>query len=249
MSVTNQSNLVDQSFWNNNYTRAVLQPPAEHNQVQPWYEKHIPGGPGSCLEIGCFPGQFLAAFGAMGYEINGVDLTPRTKSDMLPWLESLGYPIGEIYEGDFFKFDPGKQFDLVASFGFIEHFPDWDRVLQMHMDFVAPGGYLVISVPNFRGFVQKALHYMLDKENYDRHVISAMAPEKWRVQLEGDGFEILESGYFSAFSFWTEDDGQNLLQRGAAKVVRYMTPTLSRLLPKNQPAYAPYCGVVARRQG
>jgi SAM-dependent methyltransferase len=248
MNVTNKSNLVEQTFWDTSYDGVKLQPPAPHNQAQPWYEKHIPGGPGSCIEIGCFPGQFLAAFGAMGYEINGIDMTPRTETDMLPWLKTLGYPIGEVFQGDFFAYKTDRKFDLVASFGFIEHFPDWDEVLQRHMDLVAPGGYLVISVPNFRGIVQRTLHYLLDRENYKRHVIDAMAPEKWQRQLKRDGFDILEAGYFSQFSFWTEEDGQNMLQRGAAKVVRYMTPTLARILPKNQPSYAPYCGVVAQRQ-
>lgn len=245
--MSNRTNLVDQQIWDKAYVNTELQPPAEHNQVQAWYHGHIPPGPGRCIEIGCFPGQFLAAFGAMGYEINGIDLTPRTHTDMLPWLESLGYPIGEIHQGDFFKFQTEKPFDLVASFGFIEHFPNWDEVLQRHMDLVAPGGTLLITVPNFRGIVQRGLHYFLDKENYKRHVIDAMQPNQWRKQLEGDGFSIVKCGHFSSFSFWTEDDGQNLLQRGAAKALAYSIPILSKVLPKNQPAYAPYCGVIARR--
>lgn len=246
--LSNQTNLVDQEIWDKGYEGVRLQLPSDHNQVRPWYEKHIPRGSGRCLEIGCFPGQFLAAFGELGYELNGIDLTPRTMTDMVPWLKACGYKLGQFHNEDFFQFQPDEPYDIVSSFGFIEHFPDWEDVLFRHAELVKKDGYLVVTTPNFRGVIQRALHFTLDRANYDRHIISSMNPMKWKDIIQREGFEILEAGYFSEFSFWTEEDEQNIFQKGAAKAMRYLTPILAKTLPHNHPTYAPFCGLIARRR-
>ena len=40
-----------------------------------------------------------------------------------------------------------ERFDLVCSFGLIEHFIDKRPVLEIHRKFIAPGGVIVIIVP------------------------------------------------------------------------------------------------------
>jgi SAM-dependent methyltransferase len=48
---------------------------------------------------------------------------------------------------DLFELDLEPRFNLVGSFGLIEHFSDKKEVLKVHTRFLAPGGYVIILVP------------------------------------------------------------------------------------------------------
>jgi 2-polyprenyl-3-methyl-5-hydroxy-6-metoxy-1,4-benzoquinol methylase len=48
---------------------------------------------------------------------------------------------------DLFNLELQEQFDLVCSFGLIEHFEDKQEVIEVHKKFVAPGGMILILVP------------------------------------------------------------------------------------------------------
>lgn len=48
---------------------------------------------------------------------------------------------------DIFKINFSKRFDIICSFGFIEHFPDKRKVLEIHKKFLAHDGYVIIIVP------------------------------------------------------------------------------------------------------
>ncbi len=42
-------------------------------------------------------------------------------------------------------------FDIVISFGFVEHFDDPRPVIKRHIEFCRPGGYVAIVIPNLQG--------------------------------------------------------------------------------------------------
>ena len=48
---------------------------------------------------------------------------------------------------DMFLLDLTGTFDLVCSFGLIEHFVDKKEVIKVHQRFLAPGGFILILVP------------------------------------------------------------------------------------------------------
>lgn len=43
-------------------------------------------------------------------------------------------------------------FDIVFSYGFIEHIIPPEKAIRLHIDLVKPGGYFVIQIPRFKGF-------------------------------------------------------------------------------------------------
>ena len=91
-------------------------------------------------------------------------------------FELLGLIFGRIQTGDFFQTKPDRQFDVVMSFGFIEHFSEVDAVVNQHLQWLKPGGVLILGVPNFRGiyyFLQK----LLDKNILDKHNLDVMSSE------------------------------------------------------------------------
>ena len=117
---------------------------------------------------------------------------------MPAWLEQCGYRVGSFWAQDFTRFAPGRKFDLVASFGFIEHFTNWEEILAKHAALVDDKGCLVIEAPNFTGAFQHWLHSGFDQLNYARHHIPAMDIAKWAAFLQRSGFDITYRGYFGA---------------------------------------------------
>lgn len=88
--------------------------------------------------------------------------------------------MGEIHREDFLKWQSNQQYDIVASFGFIEHFEDPVPVVDRHFRPARLGGYVVITVPNFaRG--QKALHWLFDRKNLRLYNTRCMNLEFFRA--------------------------------------------------------------------
>jgi SAM-dependent methyltransferase len=218
-----------------------------HDELRKWMEANVPRTDSkSCIEIGCFPGRYLAVLGTLGYELHGIDLTPRV-NEIGQWLHSQGYKTGSFSHGNFLEYNSPRSYDLVCSFGFIEHFTNWEEVLQKHIGMVAPGGMLVIETPNFRGFLQNLLHRFLDKENYKRHYIPAMNPNRWKEIAEAAGFEVKYHGWFGQFEFWSDSAPPGFFGKAALKVLSWCMPFLKKRKPGTA-SLSPYCGIIAVRK-
>ncbi len=118
----------------------------------------------------------------------------------------------------------------------------------MHDDYIKPGGYLMITTPNFRGMVQYVLHRWLDNQNLKRHNIDSMRPEKWKQLLEDKNYEILYCGYVGGFSFWIEDSLDSVLKDKAMGAIRLISEGLSEKKIPSSKAYSPHCGIIARKR-
>lgn len=240
------TNLASQEYWDEAYKNYTFEDSSDEDQIVQWIKKYIPPTTnGSCFEVGCFPGRYLTVFGKLNYELNGLDLTPRIKKDFPEWLKSKGYKTGQFEQTDFLKFNPDRKFDVVCSFGFIEHFTNWEEVFEKHISLVKENGYLVIETPNFRGFFQRLIHYYLDNKNYKRHYVPSMNPKKWEKLCRKHGFKIVYSGYMGNFQFWVDEEPTTYFKRKIfLKLIEYY-PKLQKLKP-GRASYSPYCGIIAK---
>jgi 2-polyprenyl-3-methyl-5-hydroxy-6-metoxy-1,4-benzoquinol methylase len=236
-------------FWQQNYGDSpLLEAKADHPVIR-WLAEHIPAGHGDCIEIGCFQGHFLPFFGHLGYRLHGLDVVSRVL-DMPAWLHERGLAVGDFWQQDFFSFKPQRQYEIVCSFGFIEHFTAWEDVVARHIDLVAPGGLLVIMSPNFTGILQKYFHRFLDKENFLRHYLPAMDPHRWCKIAERQGFSPVFCGYFGRFDMWAAFQKRSLPAKLMVHgIVDILVPLLRRLpWPEGRKSYAPCCGMIAQKK-
>ena len=159
----------------------------------------------SCLEIGAIPGSFLIYLNKeFGYEITGIDFSKNTNK----FYENMNAnDVSEFnfIKADFFKHSFKKKFDIVCSFGFIEHFDDVKDVVNRHCKLVADKGYLVIEVPNFRN-LQYIYHYIFDKSNLKIHNTTAMKPRYIDKIVTNNGFEKVFSEYVGGVEIWNDDE-------------------------------------------
>ena len=152
---------VSQQYWDESYQETEFSRPETDDFLRLSLLKFIPSvQQGRAIEIGCYPGRYLSVLGDLGYELNGVDLTPKTKQ-LHEHLTDAGYQVGRISHADFITFATTEKYQVVTSFGFIEHFENYWEVIMKQAELVAEKGYLVISAPNFRGFFQQTFHRLL----------------------------------------------------------------------------------------
>ena len=194
--------LASQQYWDQGYQNLALDIASPRDPVRIWLESHLPAGSGSALELGCYPGRYLAVLGELGYELNGADLTPDVETVLPQWMRKSGYRTGEFVRADVWTHDFKRQFDVVASFGLIEHFEKWPELLCRHAHLVNKGGWLAVTTPNFRGGIQQFLHGWLDRDNLARHNLHAMEPQAWTNIVKPLGFNTVFCGYFGRFDFW-----------------------------------------------
>lgn len=207
------------------------------------------GGDLSYLEIGCAPGHNLAYFARrFGYRVTGLDYARLDLVRAL--LARLGIQDARLIDADFTTYDSAERYDVVASWGLVEHFADPAWAVRRQAAFVAPGGYLVVDVPNLRhvnGLVYRiALPRLLAAHNR-----LAMDPRRLAAAL-GDDFEILVCRHvFTCALFF---DAANPLVAGRpwlSAIVRALRWPLERLGLDDVPSrfFSPYILLVARRRG
>lgn len=97
---------------------------------------------GRMLEVGCASGAFLHRMASQGWEAEGIEFS----KDAANSARSLGYSVytGTIEDTP----DPNHFYDLVVGWMVLEHVHDPLLALKKLHDWVKPGGWLVISVPN-----------------------------------------------------------------------------------------------------
>jgi hypothetical protein len=185
-------------------------------------------------------------FGEQGYQVHGIDRTPRITPDLRDWMRKQGYRVGEFTCADVFTHSFDRQYEVVCLFGLIGHFSHWPDLLRIHAKLVKPNGLLMVSTPNFRGFYQRKLHEWLDQANLAEHNFEAMQPELWAEIVRPLGFEVQMCSYIGPYNFWVGAQPRSLLQKAVLKVLHRLKPW-GCCLPDNVGSYAPYCGLVARR--
>ncbi len=177
------------------------------------FEKYLrPDSRKSVLEIGCAGGEYLCYMHKrFGFQPHGVDYSDEiVRTAALFRHNQLREPA--LFKADFFSWDPGRTFDVVYSIGFIEHFADTRMVMARHARLLAPGGTLIITLPHF-AHLQYLFHWLIDRENLEKHNTRMMRPGVLRNAMQGTPLALEHLDYYQTFGFWTERKEWNPAQR------------------------------------
>jgi len=171
------------------------------------YEQLKNGQGKTCIELGAIPGNYLVYFHSLGYRVAGLDFADNA----IKFEETMkinGIKKYKFIKAEIMSYQVDTQYDLVASFGFIEHFDNLEGILSKHIDLVAPGGLLLITVPNFR-YIQWLYHRVFDADNLSIHNIDAMRPGRIHGYLTKNGLRMVENKTYGRAEFWYEDAQKN----------------------------------------
>lgn len=207
----------------------------------------------SVLEIGACPGTHLLAIAlSHGYKPTALDYLPEVRQ-MPEAFARLGVPGLEVIESDFLTFSTPRKFNVVMSYGFIEHFSGAEDIIRRHWDLVADGGYLVLGAPAF-GPLQLALRRLILKPDRLEQTLRAHNPQVRTVRAIADiclrlpGAVIEKTAYAGRMETWFTPRGGDVLRRRAWLVVLWRgLGLIPRWLNWSSRQFSPLCLVVVRR--
>jgi SAM-dependent methyltransferase len=201
----------------------------------------------NAIELGGFPGYYATWL----KKYQGLDTTLFDYFIHEGIIEQLliknGLKPGDIniIEADLFEYKPVKLYDLVLSFGLIEHFNDTKAIIETHLQFLKPGGVLFITLPNFKsinGWIQRNF----DRENYDKHNIDSMNPQKLADYCRDLGLTEVESYYHGKFTVWLENKAeQSSMVKALVKTILVAGKAFTKIVPVESKALSPYIVVKA----
>lgn len=192
----------------------------------------------SVLEIGCAPGSMLARMAQLRpqHHYHGLDYSERGLEEARVLLQRAGISAA-LHLGDYHTFIPDEPYDLVVSFGVLEHAGDPVAAIARHMGMARPGGCVAISLPNYsHPFVQRMAR-RIDPDVFKTHNVSVMDPEALADLMRRAGLfrvHIVQSGHAKVRTSCPQRTPARLAWRSAAKLWNIM----ARLLPPGVPWYA-----------
>jgi len=201
------------------------------------------------LEIGAFPGSYMWYFNKFfGYQVSGLEYVDWCCEQARHLLRVAGVE-GNVIHGNLLTYQPHMQWDIVFSMGLIEHFSDTAMVVSKHLKLLRKGGYLVLGIPNHRGFYGSIMR-MVDHEKYRVH--NRMGYGDMLAALNETGqIEMLEGGYFGRLGFWATGIYQYFKPKGRLLYLLVRGPLwvlerVGRLLP-NSKSLSPNIVIIARK--
>jgi glycosyltransferase involved in cell wall biosynthesis len=138
-----------------------LTPSSSHGQLVSWMSKRRPS---RVLDVGCSDGRLGELFRLSGHTVFGVDAAK---------IEGVGERLDGFVEADLnhgLPAEVGTGYDVVVAADVLEHVIDPQAMMQQLRDVLAPGGVLMVSVPNFAHWYPR-LRVALGRFDYDRRGI------------------------------------------------------------------------------
>jgi hypothetical protein len=97
---------------------------------------------------------------------------------------------------------------MVISRGFIEHFTDAKFIVEKHLNLLARGGLLVISIPNIRG-LNYLLAQIFHKELIAIHNLNIMQKQQFKELFDQSQVTPIFCDYYGTFNFGLINARQN----------------------------------------
>ncbi len=84
----------------------------------------------------------------------GIDASKRAIESAQAEAKKMGLQNMSFREQDIYDQPTHDRFDIVWSQGLVEHFQNVPSVIERHLDFSAPGGTVIISVPSASSYLE-----------------------------------------------------------------------------------------------
>jgi SAM-dependent methyltransferase len=161
-------------------------------------EKNFPPwvGQGRLLDVGCATGRFLQRMKSIGWRVSGIEFDPAAAG------------IAKTVTSDIVVGDPATvsmpehSFDLITAFHVIEHLPDPLRALRNMFGWLAPGGLMIVEVPNAGGWGGRLFRRYWSGLDYPRHLVH-FTPATMGAMIERAGGEVVAVRYWSSPRYFT----------------------------------------------
>ena len=233
----NMMELTSKQYWQDYYkeasedSKAIVKICGEYDAFWEMLVNSCAHKPQSMVEIGAFPGRYLAYLSAR-YKLaaTGIDFNP----DEVKFgrsMNAMGITGYNYICTDFLEHKPSVQYDLVFSNGFIEHFTNYEEVLNKHAAYLKPGGAMMVMIPNKR-YLRKIYGYLLDYKNLKAHNLDCMHLDLFQNFANQNNLKIQYLSYYGGFAYRVHQT-LSFWQKLVYKPVRFLSIKLNGLLSRN----------------
>ena len=193
------------------------------------------GGGARVLELGCGASRFLPHIAAVpGVTVAGVDFSERGVALTVDALRRVGADPSGIVLGRIEDYVPDhlQEFDVVLSFGLVEHFADLNGIVAEHFRSVRPGGTVMITAPNLSA-LNRYWARLASPDIFTWHRPISARQVVRAIQLAGGrDIEVLHLGGVRLFAHASGAiSARSLLTNTIRKVVNGVGEALFRLSP------------------
>jgi 2-polyprenyl-3-methyl-5-hydroxy-6-metoxy-1,4-benzoquinol methylase len=143
-----------------------------------------PQGPARLLDVGCGSGKFLQRMHLQGWRVTGLDISAAMVERIRGQLR-LPAIVGQLPHPEL----TSARFELATMWQSLEHLPRPLEVLQEVHRLLAPGGRLMVSVPNIESGPFRWFGPAWYGVELPRHLIH-FTPATLRRMLEAAGFTV-----------------------------------------------------------
>ncbi|MFZ5437827.1 MAG: class I SAM-dependent methyltransferase [Patescibacteria group bacterium] len=201
------------------------------------------------LEIGGFPGYFAVYYNKyLGFKSYLLDFVIDKKiiTNLLK-KNSLNKNDLTVYEQDFFKFKTNKKYDVVFSSGFIEHFDNFDEVINKHWQLTNKGGVMLIILPNLLG-LNGHVQLFFDPNNLNIHNLKSMDIQNLRKIVKTLKPKKSEVNYYGGLSIWLEDLSNKSIFHKLIVYCIYVIGKIFKLAGFNSKFTSPFIYIMAEKK-
>lgn len=104
--------------------------------------RRLPRSRRRLLDVGAHAGRFIAVARRAGWHAEGLELNPKTAAFA---ASATG---ARVHQGNAHTFDADGAYDAVTLTDVLEHIPEPRTVIRRVAQFLAPGGWIAVKVPN-----------------------------------------------------------------------------------------------------
>lgn len=230
--------LTDQKYWEKYYSNAQTQKnqiiSVVSNYDKYWdilIENNENKNKKTIVELGGYPGRFLA------YLSHKYNLSPTCldfnsdKGKIEQSMKAFDIVDYDIIQADILNFEPKIKYDIVISNGFIEHFKDFETVLNNHNLYLKDGGTMLVMIPNKR-WLRKWYGYLVDYKNLKAHNLKCMDKSIFKNFAKKNNYQLLENTYFSGFPYSVHQK-LNFFQKIIYHLTRLIFKKINPFLERN----------------
>ncbi|RDK84810.1 class I SAM-dependent methyltransferase [Marinirhabdus gelatinilytica] len=188
------------------------------------------------IEIGGYPGRYLAYL-ASRYNLAPTSLDYNSDTDKIKEMfEVMEVKNFTILQKDFTVYTPEISYDYVLSNGFIEHFNNFEEILDLHVKYMKKNGKLYVMIPNMKGYVY-FYKYLVDRRNLKIHNLKSMRKRVFKNFAERNDLIIGKLEYFGDFPHAVHQK-LNPIQKIICKIHRFLFKRfLNKILNKYPSPY------------
>ena len=210
-------------------------------------ERIVEAGSGGSIILPYFNSQF-------GLRAEGIENSSAGTGMSLAIAAKAGVDT-PIHDADLFDLPPHllQRYDIVFSYGLVEHFRPTTVILDRLNAITRPGGHLVTLIPNMRGLMGR-IQKIANPDVYAIHV--PLNARNLADAHRASGLEVLESGYFMTANFSAINfaGSRRISQKYGQRLASWSSKSIWLLEQLGMPQIpnsltSPYAFTIARKPG